>query len=453
MYIASRRGHFRAVIAMFIGLYFSIAIALQLQYGIELQQALLLHVFVIIMTSILSSTKAAFAMTGLISVAHGIVFYLHDNGISTPDLTWKTAELIGKSDVIVFTITFGVIAVVTWLSNREIERSLHRARSSEAELQQERDQLEVRVQQRTTQLEKVQQERIEQLRHFADFGKRASGIIHDIQTPLTALTLNMDSLTKHIDSPDKVGDDIMAVQQSVDSAQSNMHRIEQLLQATTKQIKTESSSITFTIADEVNEAALVLNHQAKQMGVTISSNIDDDITLTGHQLRFSQAITNLIGNAVDAFSSMNQLPENPTVHVQGKLLSTSAKPTVKLTITDNANGIPGDQLQKIFSAFYTTKRDAGGTGLGLTIVKEVIERDFGGTITVDSVVGSGTTFTLTLPSTHDISTPHHSRTSVPSSKWRWFIHESIGPYCSTSPRHHHDHSGYIPVGSYSGHSR
>jgi signal transduction histidine kinase len=69
---------------------------------------------------------------------------------------------------------------------------------------------------------------------------------------------------------------------------------------------------------------------------------------------------------------------------------------IKLTVGDTGYGIPKDALPKIFEPFYTTKEFGKGTGLGLTVVKGIIE-EHQGTITVDSEEGKGTTFTILLP--------------------------------------------------------
>jgi signal transduction histidine kinase len=69
---------------------------------------------------------------------------------------------------------------------------------------------------------------------------------------------------------------------------------------------------------------------------------------------------------------------------------------VKLTISDTGHGIPKEVVQKIFDPFFTTKEFGKGTGLGLTVVKGILD-EHQGSITVESEEGSGTTFTILLP--------------------------------------------------------
>jgi signal transduction histidine kinase len=72
------------------------------------------------------------------------------------------------------------------------------------------------------------------------------------------------------------------------------------------------------------------------------------------------------------------------------------KDMVKLTVADTGHGIPQEALSRIFEPFYTTKEFGKGTGLGLTVVKGIIE-EHRGTITVESEEGKGTRFTILLP--------------------------------------------------------
>ena len=84
--------------------------------------------------------------------------------------------------------------VIAWLSNREIEKSLKRARRSEAALKVERDALEITVEARTRQLREAQADQLSQLYRFAEFGQISSGLFHDLVNPLNAMSLNMENI-------------------------------------------------------------------------------------------------------------------------------------------------------------------------------------------------------------------------------------------------------------------
>jgi signal transduction histidine kinase len=93
---------------------------------------------------------------------------------------------------------------------------------------------------------------------------------------------------------------------------------------------------------------------------------------------------NLVQNALDA------MPQGGTLTLVGQRTATH----VQLHVRDTGIGIPTEQLAKIFEPLYTTK--PGGSGLGLYIVREIVAAH-GGTLAVESALGCGTTFTMTLP--------------------------------------------------------
>ena len=103
-----------------------------------------------------------------------------------------------------------------------------------------------------------------------------------------------------------------------------------------------------------------------------------------------QALINLIDNAIK-YSSNNK----PVL-----IEATSTENRVTISITDHGNGIPSKQIPRIFERFYRVdkarSRDMGGTGLGLSIVKHII-KTHGGSISVDSTPGKGSTFTIQMP--------------------------------------------------------
>ncbi|MBR6444309.1 MAG: HAMP domain-containing histidine kinase, partial [Firmicutes bacterium] len=97
-------------------------------------------------------------------------------------------------------------------------------------------------------------------------------------------------------------------------------------------------------------------------------------------------LVNLIANAADA------IEESGIIDV----ICTWTGQDVIIKVSDNGSGIPEDILKDIFNPFFTTKLHEGGSGLGLYIVYNEVQK-MGGTITAESTVGEGTTFTMTLP--------------------------------------------------------
>jgi signal transduction histidine kinase len=113
-------------------------------------------------------------------------------------------------------------------------------------------------------------------------------------------------------------------------------------------------------------------------------------SLVGDKDRLEQVFTNLLSNAI------TYAPDAPLIEME---VSASAE-TVTIRVRDQGMGIPKEQLEKIFERFYRafdpSQRAVPGIGMGLYIAAEIIKHH-GGTITVDSTLGKGSTFTVTLP--------------------------------------------------------
>lgn len=383
----SRRGSFVVSAYIFIGVFLTPVIIALLVWGVDLPQGLLLLALVIGMSGILIGTRFLFTLSLLIFVFLLVIGTLQSKNILPVINTWKTEHLV-MSDIIAAVVTLGSIQVVSWLANREIEKSLRRAWASEAELKQERDLLEVKVEARTRELQKAQLEQVSQLYRFAEFGRLASGLFHDLVNPLNALGVNLELLQS---SPTK---SVKAVRTQLDQAMKTTKRMEAFIHAVKKQIQQQETASDFNIADEVDQACEVLAYRARKDQVSLIHAIDPKLMWYGNPIKFNQVITNLLANAIDAC-------DDPSLPVQRRRVSVKVERlddgSLHVVIEDMGMGIPAEIQQKIFEPFFTTKSAGKGTGIGLSTVKHIVESDFGGTIHVQSSGKDGARFIVTLP--------------------------------------------------------
>ncbi|HEY0250819.1 MAG TPA: ATP-binding protein, partial [Kofleriaceae bacterium] len=114
---------------------------------------------------------------------------------------------------------------------------------------------------------------------------------------------------------------------------------------------------------------------------------NEPLTVTVNRTRIEQILVNLVINAVDAITGEGTVTVSARASEDGK--------RVVCEVRDTGSGIPAEALQKIFEPFYTTKGERG-TGLGLPVVRDIVET-YGGTLTVKSTPGTGSTFTFDLP--------------------------------------------------------
>jgi len=146
------------------------------------------------------------------------------------------------------------------------------------------------------------------------------------------------------------------------------------------------------ICDVLDKVLDVNLHQAEKKGIVVSVKVAPDIPLVlADRDMIEQAVLNLFSNAV------KYSPENTAIEIRLK----DTDDAVLFEIEDNGYGISEESLPKIFDKFYRVSdnehvRETSGTGLGLSLVKEIVEIH-GGTISVKSKVGEGSTFSFTIP--------------------------------------------------------
>ena len=214
-----------------------------------------------------------------------------------------------------------------------------------------------------------------QLYRFAEFGRLSSGIFHDIINPLSAMILNV----KEIKTEDC----------HVTNALQIASRIEKFMCAAQNQIQNKELLENFNPHDEIQRVVDIFSYKTKICKARINTDLSKDINLYGNPFRFNQMITNLVSNALD--SSTNKDSE---CIILINLIKEMDDAIIK--IKDTGQGIKEEFIHRIFEPFFSTKPADKGIGLGLSITKEIIEKDFSGEISVKSS-SEGTCFTIRLP--------------------------------------------------------
>ncbi len=360
-----------------------------------------MYALIIVISGILISTRFAFLTAFVITIATVVIGYLQIHLILPTNSYWR-ADMVTMENIIMICLILFIIAVVSWLSNREIEKSLKRARKSEAELKKERDSLEITVEKRTKELKEVQAEKMAQLYRFAEFGRLSSGLFHDLINPLTAVSLNMEKLKssnqqvrEHIESFEKQTGVVSVAEAAgyIDSAVHAAKKLEDMVIAVRKQLTRQENNILFSLTDEIIYVMDVLSHKAQKAGVKIQFLRKDDIRIFGDAIKFNQVALNLIANAIDAYEGISNKSERHNVLAQ----LGEENGAIVFSVKDFGIGIPEKNMQKIFEPFFTTKTEGRGIGIGLSMTKRIVEKDFGGSISLKSKIGEETIFTVKFP--------------------------------------------------------
>jgi len=123
--------------------------------------------------------------------------------------------------------------------------------------------------------------------------------------------------------------------------------------------------------------------------IKVDYDIPENLVLNTDPMRLAIVVNNLISNA---FKYSDYAKENPIVKITAQRLSNK----IQLRVEDNGEGISENRLEKIFTMFYRASSKSSGSGLGLYLVKETVER-LGGTVDVKSELGKGSVFTVSIP--------------------------------------------------------
>ncbi len=152
----------------------------------------------------------------------------------------------------------------------------------------------------------------------------------------------------------------------------------------------EKEKTVFRLKDSIDMAIGLITPVLSLHGVAVELDVDPGLVALGYPKEYAQVILNLFGNAKNAL--VERKIKSPRIQV--KAFAEGKK--VVVTITDNAGGIPGSNIDRIFEPFFTTRKEVGGTGVGLYMSKSIIEKNMGGTLIAANVNG-GAQFRVEIP--------------------------------------------------------
>jgi len=221
-----------------------------------------------------------------------------------------------------------------------------------------------------------------------------SMITHELKTPLVPIQGYVDILLgEHLGTLTEKQKERLKIIKT--SSESLLRIISDLLDAQKLELgKLVVKKENHDIKDTIDRAVESLQPRALENKVTIKQHLSKEIIIPHDPERIRQVLTNLVKNSLDVVQQNSGLIE---IFVED-----SAK-EVKISVKDNGPGIPINKQENLFKKFYqvdtSLTREVGGSGLGLAICKGLIE-EHGGTIFAESAPGIGSTFTFTLPKSH-----------------------------------------------------
>ncbi|MEP6705992.1 MAG: response regulator [Pyrinomonadaceae bacterium] len=228
---------------------------------------------------------------------------------------------------------------------------------------------------------------------LAAVGRLAAGIVHEINNPLATIAACAEALESRVqEGAFDASGEVNNLREYLGLIRDEAFRCKTITNGLLDFSRTRAGRHTsVNVADVVNATARLVTHQHRGDNIEIIVQAANDVMMvSGDEGHLQQAVVALATNAIDAMPMGGRL----TLRTRGLY------PNVLIEVSDTGIGIPPENLAKIFDPFFTTKEIGRGTGLGLAVCYGILT-EHGGKLEVQSKVGVGTTFTITLPARRD----------------------------------------------------
>jgi signal transduction histidine kinase len=222
---------------------------------------------------------------------------------------------------------------------------------------------------------------------LAALGRLASGVAHEIRTPLTSLKLFLQSVQEEIAISPEQSEDYQIAMRQVARIETT---IDHFLDFARPQ---EPVLMDLDFEKLVDDALEVVGPRANQQEVDVQRRVAPELPrVQGDMRQLGEVLVNLLVNALEAMPDGGRL--TISVGPETREASLAHARWVRIEVADTGPGIRKEDIDRLFEPFFTTK--AAGSGLGLAIISGVVERH-GGRVEVDTRLGAGTTFSVRLP--------------------------------------------------------
>ncbi|MCY1072998.1 ATP-binding protein [Archangium lansingense] len=223
---------------------------------------------------------------------------------------------------------------------------------------------------------------------LASIGRLAAGVAHEINNPLAFVSSNLGFIETELRRLPLPEEDLRELLEALSDTREGTERMRLIVQGLQSLSRGETATPQPLALHEALESSIRLVSGRLGGGNRLVRDYGEVPRVLGNSVQLAQVFTNLLVNAAQALP-----PSGGEIRLVTRLLGDSV---AVVEVRDTGCGIPAEHLERIFEPFFTTKPVGEGTGLGLSLCHDII-RGLGGVMTVDSLVGEGSTFRVFLP--------------------------------------------------------
>jgi len=366
-FVLLRKGHYQIVAWVLASLYAGVSSYILLSWSINAPVGVLMLGLVITLSGIMLGSKVIIPVAAGTFILLFTLHLLHSFDYIEVDTTSLALES-SFGDVLTYGAILGVFSLLTSLSRSQMESSLKNALAAEDQLEQERNQLAIRVKDATESLREAQLKEIQQLYRFAELGQLTALTLHELANHLSVLTLDMDDINE------KYKNSI-----AIKNAKESISYIDELIKRVRGQLKDDAHSKKFDAIESVYQTVKYLSPKVIKTGLhlkVVNKTSKKSFYVFGDSMRLSQSIIILVNNALDASLKLKKDDQRDII-----IKININENNLNISVVDKGIGIPDSKRKMLFEPLNSSKKN--GLGIGLFITKQIIETHFKGSISIE----------------------------------------------------------------------
>lgn len=219
-------------------------------------------------------------------------------------------------------------------------------------------------------LTEEERQKVVQASKMASVGEVAAGLAHEVNQPLTAMSLAAQNIEMQLESGKFDKDRIMSKVERISSGIDRIAKIVKSMRVLAR--RSDGDSSRFSVRDAIDEAIAIVHHRLRDENVALEVRVPAKLDARGNQIEFSQVVLNVIANSADAIKSetaQTSATKERRIEIESH---TDAQQALVICIRDTGPGFPAGLLDKVMQPFFTTKEIGQGTGLGLSLCKRMM---------------------------------------------------------------------------------